>query len=764
MDELSHLKRQVREKIDTLNSIIDRYSSLDTLRANVSKNWKEQLQLADEALSDSHIRIGIVGSVKSGKSTLINAMLGNDILKRGAGIITSFVTRVISKEDPSGWVELKSIPEVSREVQNLISQFSGLDNGFHIDNFKLNDDLQRETAKNLVKKLRERYWGTSNAFDNSVVLLQAYLNGYEKIKDHLSEDNQKITFNKDSLVNHSRYVADESIATFVRDMELYYPITWLGDSVEIADCQGNDSPNPMHFELLQEYLLKTHFVVYVINSRTGLREADFKLLEFIRSLNMLQNTFFVLNVDIDVHPDLSDLKQLETRVTNELEWIVSRPKLFTFSALAQLISSMNSNARSQELKRYELWKELNSELLQISRQEFTSFCSALSKKMKTQRAGLLLSSGLNRVKMVASSMYDFSTARQQLMDKDLTELKAIAKDIEARKSALAATLQTLENTVNGLRSTLKNEFDRTIQNFFDLTNGPVVRDTINMIDNYEIGSEYRKLLSDPKKVGGALYTFYMDFREAISKFLIEEINVKIINFARSQEQALQERLEQSIRAFWTLFAVAMEDYCKALKKLNIPLRSSEMEVMESWYPAKDIIPPSFSSMASEQVLSKGVLFVKFGIGRISRLLRKVKDWLTRRTINYELFAGEDNLREAVRVVKKETKEEILYAFRDYRQNFKYQYFFRLIDEGVSYIIREFRMRAELATIDLNQLIKSGYTEEQTRKNILNILEDSIPVLTTVMDELENIRRALNVNDSFEEHQRSPEAIPPELVQ
>jgi hypothetical protein len=47
-------------------------------------------------LAENTLRIAAVGPIKSGKSSFVNAILGGDYLKRGAGVVTSFVTRVRS--------------------------------------------------------------------------------------------------------------------------------------------------------------------------------------------------------------------------------------------------------------------------------------------------------------------------------------------------------------------------------------------------------------------------------------------------------------------------------------------------------------------------------------------------------------------------------------------------------------------------------------------------------------------------------------------
>ncbi len=750
MNGFLHFKERIGSSIEELNGIIEDIASAGILDSILYENWKLQISSVTDTLSDSRLKVGVVGSVKSGKSTLINAMVGNDVLKRGAGIITSFVTRIVNRSEASAWVELKSISEVSREIQGLIKQFSGLDGFDQISHFRLDDESQRKALGGFIDRLRREYHGSSSVFDASAVLLKAYLDGYERVERYISDKRKKIFFDANNLDNHRFYVGDESIAAFVRDMELYYPIEWLDDAVELADCQGSDSPNPMHLELLQEYLLGAHFIVYVISSRTGLREADFKLLEFIRSLNMFDNILFVLNVDIDVHPDFADLEQLKKRVINELGWIIPNPELFTFSALAELISACGRDAKPHELKRYALWKEVCPDFLEISEEQFRSFCDELADKLISQRAELLLESGIARLKAVLTSVHDFAAARQRLMDRDLAELKRIARDIEARKDALAATLQTLENTMQGLQESLRDEFGKIIQGFFDTSSGPVVRETLNMIDSYQVDSRYRKLLSDPRSLVKALYAFYVDFKDALTRFLVEEINTKIIDFGKNQEKALEERLFQSTRAFWALFAVAMEDYRKALKKLDIPLKSSDADNIERWRPPRDIVPPSFSALAGEHVLSKGILFVKFGVSRFSRILRKVREWISKRRRDVNLFASEDNFIEAVNVVKREAREEVLYAFRDYRQNFKYQYFFRLIDDGVSHIIREFRIRAQLANVDLDHFVRLGHEKKSERENLLTLINNSVRNTVRLLDGIENIRASLKESSALSE--------------
>ena len=65
----------------------------------------------------------------------------------------------------------------------------------------------------------------------------------------------------------------------------------FGENLEIADCQGSDSPNPLHLAMIQDYLIQTHLLVYVLSSRTGVRQSDIKFLTLIGNIDYAAKVF-----------------------------------------------------------------------------------------------------------------------------------------------------------------------------------------------------------------------------------------------------------------------------------------------------------------------------------------------------------------------------------------------------------------------------------------------------------------------------------------
>jgi hypothetical protein len=96
---------------------------------------------------------------------------------------------------------------------------------------------------------------------------------------------------------------------------------------------------PLHLVMIQDYLLLTNLIVYVVSSRTGLRQADIRFLSMIKKMGILENTLFIINCDFSEHESISDLKTLIHRVREELAMVQSEPQVFAFSALFNLFSS-----------------------------------------------------------------------------------------------------------------------------------------------------------------------------------------------------------------------------------------------------------------------------------------------------------------------------------------------------------------------------------------------------------------------------------------
>lgn len=759
MDGYLRFKQKIRERMETLEGTIRDLESFQLVEPPETARWREQIGRVEAALQADLLRISVAGSVKSGKSTLINTLVGQDFLKRGAGIITAFLTRIRTGGEPGGWVELKPWSEVLDQVNAAVRALPVTIEGADADAAPdLRRPEDRARLESLLEKMRTEWLQTTGHLDSGFISLKAFLDGYPALHQGIGDAPGRIVFDRKSVLQHQAYVGQESHAVYVRDVELRLPVDWLGENVEIADCQGADSPNPLHFELIQQHLLRSHLILYVVSSRTGLREADFKLLDFIKTLKMFPQTLFILNVDLDCHHGIEDLDGLLKRVESELAWLVPEPRIFPFSSLYHLAAQLGKKAPERERKRYGLWKE-EAALARATESGFDSFKKDLVRRISAQRGRTLLGCGLSRLGAVAGSILDTSRAGMRFLEKDSARRKEMAGRIDSRQKALHATLGTLQNAISGLRDSLREELDGAADAFFDPATGPIVTETLRMVDGYSADPKQLKELADQRQYMAQIHRFYLEFRQSLARYLVEKVNVRAIEFAKEQEAFLEERFARSSRAFWFFFTTAVEDYRRDLARFQIQVSAPGEAAGCGERPSMEkTAPPPFSAFVNQEALGRGVIVMKFGIGRLTRFLMDIKSRMGQRSRHPEIKPRENHaLDEAVSLVKAEAKAELLEAFRNYRRSFREDYLLRMLDEGIIFLMQEFRTRTEMTRIGFAEGLAKGAAEPVDRGTPLDALARAAKVAEAVAGEVDGFRCAVNLEWPKEGEEATPAA-------
>jgi Dynamin family len=721
---------------ETLQTLTDELSPLFREDSAQVISWRRSLAAVSESLQDQTLRIAVVGPVKSGKSTFINALQGRDLLRRGAGIVTAFITRIRAGSEEKGWVEIKSWEEINSEVNEALSMV-GLTKGS--EGFTLMD-LRRQEDRNriqqLIQELRQETVVGGETFDPNVVLLNGFLSGYDRLSEYVKDKPVLLEFRADELNRHQAFVSQESQAVYLRNMELQLPIPWLGEMVEIGDCQGSDSPNPLHFALLQEYLLSSHYVLYLISSRVGLRRADLKLIEAIRILRMLPQTLFVINADFDEHGDVDGLQLLQGRVKEELSLLVPEAKIYTFSALFHLLEAEESlnDLSPRERRRLECWYEEEA-MVEITRRDYEHFRNDLKSLVNSEQNRVLYGGVLSHLQRVSRSMKDSVNTRQRLLSKDQEELQVLAEEIKLRQQSVAATLSTVEHTLSGLRDSLKEKIGKAVDSYFDTKYGPIINDTMQLIENYQAKNFERIRKAETRKLVANLYLFYQDFRQMLSRHIIDKVNLRIIDFAKNEEENIEKKLMEVASGYWDLLGQALGQYQKTLanRGLTFSLVAPE-RLPEPKRPA--IKPPPFSAFIQRsESLGRGPLLLRFGLRRLGLLFSGLKNRVVGRNRAGTGESGEEAFREAVALIKEEAENELLTYFKDYRQNFKFAYLFSYTEQYTQALLRLFHDFGDATMVDISHLQqvarkKATSQEDSTEdlaivKHRLNYMEENL---------------------------------------
>jgi hypothetical protein len=740
------LKRTILDINQELRLLFRKAESIDGVSHDPLEAWKATTNTVQRQLAEEMIRVAVVGSIKSGKSTLVNALFGGDYLKRGAGVVTSIVTKIRPGTSMKAKLEFKTWEDVNTDMNQALILFSASPHESEDGQFDINRKEDRERLQKDVSGWNAGRLIAEDARDPNSVLLLEYLKGYERIKNLVSFEPKTHVFEEEAFHRQKEFVGEESLAVYLKDIVLtLLPPEGFGENIEIADCQGSDSPNPLHLTMIQDYLLSAHLIIYVLSSRTGLRQSDIKFLNIIKKMGLLKNIFFVVNCDLSEHDNLTGMKKLVDRAQDELGMIVSEPQVFAFSALYNLFKDLaqkKDGLPRKDLLRLEQWRE-EADMVAFSEQGTDGFMRAVVQKISEDRSRLLLQTNLERISTMASGMRDWAQINRDLLKKDAGEIKAAFAEMEKRKKASNQVISVIKDTLDGTTEKLKRELRDDVDRFFDLQYGDTVQGIIQFVESYGISAKDYK--EDLKTSGflSTLYRIFQNMREATNRYMAESTNPKLVDFVRIGEDKIRELAEQVSGPYSLMIQDAVDQHRRTAEKLGInlqqhsftPPKRPEIDLVKS--EARLSIPPLITTMRySARIKTEAIL--RLGIYNTMEAVRK----LFRKRVGGDLDSAVRSLEDSIRRIKEQLRESITAHLMDYRENLKYQYLFKLVDAMSSSLYESLvdRMRAFTGSAsDIGGLMEN---EQQARDQIVNEFVSLETSVSAVLDKVTQAERLL----------------------
>jgi len=744
VETYNDLKNAVLNINQDLGLFIRKAGSIDGLSHHPLDAWKETTNRIHRQLAEEMIRVAVVGSIKSGKSTLINALFGGDYLKRGAGVVTSIVTKIRPGDSMRARLEFKTWDEINSELNQALVLFSAA----HMETDERSFDITREEDRTQLQQslssLNTEQLISNDTRDPNSVLITEFLNGYDRVENFVYFDPGIHTFEKKDFYKQKDFVGDESLAVYLRDvlLTLIAP-EGFGGNLEIADCQGSDSPNPLHLTMIQDYLLHAHLIIYVLSSRTGLRQADIKLLNIIKKMGLLRNIFFVLNCDFSEHENLADLKRIVDRVRGELNMILPEPEVLTFSALYNLFNGLahkEAPLARKDLLRLEQWRE-ETDMVTFSDRETDQFVKALVKKVSLNRFELLVQSNLERISTVASSMEDWVQINKDLLNKDAGEVQTALAEINKRRQASDQVASVIKDTLEGTTRKLKRDLSVDVERFFDVQHSETIQGIIEFIDSYNASiKDYEKDLETSGFLP-TLYRIFQSLREATNRYLAESVNPKLVDLVHVEEEKIKGVFDQVSGPYSLMIQDALDQHQRTMEKLGIRVPQRPFKRVEG----PDIamvksdtnlsIPPLVTTMRySVRIKTDAIL--RLGFYSTLKTVRK----LFKKKTGGELESAMRSLEDSVRRIKEQIQESIAAHHVDYKENLKYQYLFKLADMVSSTLYEALVDRVRAFTGSLSDI--SGLMENQwvARDQIVEEFVSLENLVSGVLDKVRKVER------------------------
>jgi hypothetical protein len=616
------------------------------------------------------------------------------------------------------------------------------------DDFDINRAEDRHSLQRDLSRLNTEQLIADDARDPNSVLLAEYLKGYDRVKAFISFEPVTHTFESEAFYKQKEFVGDQSLAVYLKDVQLTLEAPeGFGENLEIADCQGSDSPNPLHLVTIQDYLIQTHLIIYVLSSRTGLRQADIKFLTLIKRMGLMKNILFVVNADLSEHENLADLRRIVGKAEEEIGMILPSPHVFAFSALYNLFRSLESHEdAAQSLSRrdrlrLEQWAE-EADMVAFSDQETERFLRTAIEKISLDRFSLLLESNLERIASMVSGMKDWVQINQDLLKKDAGKVQEAFFEMDRRQEASDQIVGVVKDTLDGTTRKLKQELGADVERFFDPQYGEIVLEILQFIESSSLS--VRDYESDLGTSGfmATLYRVFQALQQGANRFIAESINPKLVNFVLQEEDKIENVFGQVSGPYSLMIKDAVDQQQRTVKSLGInvqdrpfkAVRSPDVALIKS--DAQLSVPRLTTAMRyTARIKTEAILRLGFynTVKTVKKLLKK--------PVSEGPESAIRSLEDSVRRIKEQMQESVRDHFMDYKENLKYQYVFKLVDTISNRLYEALidRMRAFSGSlVDMKGLIQKQRLEKDALLEQFAYMDSSLTVVSDQIRDAESL--------------------------
>ena len=686
------------------------------------QSWQKACDRLERHFSDEMIRVAVVGTIKSGKSTFANTLLGGDYLKRGAGVVTSMVTRVRKGPRLNARLFFKSWDEVNAELNRALVLFRASQPArLQPNGFDIRRAADRATLREALSRLDSDLLIEDDTRSPDSVLVTAYLRGYDRVADIIASEDLVRDYPEADFATHQDFVGDDALAVYLKDILLEIDTDHLPPYVELTDSQGSDSPNPLHLAMIQDYLLSTNLIVYVISSRTGLRQADIKFLSMIKRMGILDPLLFVVNCDFSEHASLADLKRLVAKIHQEVAMIKPEPELYALSALFNLFG-VNAEALTVRDRQRRLQWEQEAGFAAFTQAGADRFIQTLQHQVSGKRDALLYQNPLERLNLIAAGVRGWVGSRIELLAGDVATADTTLETIRRRQTKLEQISRLIKSTLDGAVRRIQTEAKAEVDRFFEDRPGTVLGDTIGFIRSYQLSpGGYRQQL-EAAGFSNTLYTVFQSFQQVLDRYVAETVTPAVVRFVRNQEKKIRTDLETIGDPFDAMVqdalaapdedrqaqatapsgerppAVRLPDF-EALKRMNA-LR----------LPAAAVYRNYTARIKTEAILRFGFYSLVQLFGRV---LKKPV-----RSPQEDAFKA---LQDGVTRIKRETEKSMRFHFKDFKENIKFQYICKLIEIAAATLHEALLERFQGYGADLTALAREMGRQGQSREQVIESL-------------------------------------------
>lgn len=408
-------KSSFKELKTTLKDLINE------LKNDISnKEVLEELENTKNYLDNQKFSIGITGVMNAGKSTMLNALMGREIL--GSAVVPETANLTIVKHNPTDtakvyywnqqeWDRIKKSAEQLESMREFVNE---------------TNRIFGENLKNYIRPV--------SRFDEV------------DIKDLSSYTSAEASGKKCNLVKY---------------VELGSKLDFLSDGIEIVDTPGLDDPVIQREEITKEYISQCDMMLHLMNVS---QSATLKDVEFIIDAVLYQNISKLLIVitraDTVTKEQLDEVikytkssieRQLKAQnKDSQLDYIL---KTIKFIPISGRMALLHRTGRAQEAL------DAGFRLEDTGILEIEKYLTETLFGTNSQKGELVIQSSKNQLQKIIEKQTSFYNYELKLLSKSKDELEKELEEFNKKKAVNTRIFQAMSEDINFYKNDAKSYID-----------------------------------------------------------------------------------------------------------------------------------------------------------------------------------------------------------------------------------------------------------------------------------------------------------------
>lgn len=430
-----------------------------------TERWQRELvRLHERLLANQHL-VAVFGAFSAGKSSLINALIGDSLLVVSPNPTTAAVTHIetlpvfagdastlVEPEGTAGQVAALVTAKTEEGVWDDVRQaFESL----HLVAANLDEAIAKAAALKPVD--------FAASLRKTVSFLRSTAAGYDAMRPRLG------TTWAVGPEEFAKLTANEQFASYVNEVHIYHDAKVVQQGISLVDTPGVDSIHRRHTEVAFQYMRRADAVIFVLYYTHAFSRADKDFLLQLAGVQDVAGTdklLVVINA-VDLAKSGEEREAVRERVLAELKQAgIRQPQVFEVSSQVAFAAEQylqgNQEEKLSALLRQRLHRALDDDLDDLQEVLLASgvpqFRAALLKHVNERAERLSAQTAIEALREVTLNLENQLRILVERQQQDASTLEKLAQARQVWLAEQQARLQAATNGEDALSQSLRAEW------------------------------------------------------------------------------------------------------------------------------------------------------------------------------------------------------------------------------------------------------------------------------------------------------------------